>query len=350
MKFRYCDISRTSHYLCTAFLFLFVCWSTAGVALAQKKPAALKLDADADDKTLCTKGSLTSSEFCGYYNNYSRASTTEERAFARNNMIDLVRGQVDTYYKLRKDGRKTKIRWLQTLLDFLEIGAATSIAIMNGERARGVVGAALTGFQGGRTAFNKNFEILQTQVLINKMNANRAEIFTEILRNKGLRPNDYSWYAAKNDLRRYLFAGTFNNALDTLVNETGAEVTAAENSLRIVEARPLVPPATPSQRTNARRARVIKDELRAALDGTDQVKKAAATKTLQTIVSRIEDTGDEILIAFLEEKKISSDSADGGKIYDALQEIIEELPERAGRQGRELTDKINQIFIEVNTP
>jgi hypothetical protein len=333
--------------LSSAVLFLLVISSGIGVTLGQKKPTALKLDADADDKMLCS-GSA-SSQFCDYYEAYKTGATPELKAQARNEMIDLLRGQIDTYYKLRKDGRKAKIRWLQSILDFLEIGGSAAIGIMNGARDKTITGIAIGVLQGTRTSVNRNFEILQTQVLINKMNANRAEIFTEIARNKTLKPSDYSWYAAKNDLRRYLFAGTFNNALDSLVNETGADVTAAENTLRIVEARPLVPSATPSARNNARRARVIKDELRADLAGTDDAKKAAATRKLQSIVAKLEDA-DEAFAVFLDEKGVTSSTANGQKIYDALQEIIEELPEREGRRGRDLADRINQIFIEVNTP
>ena len=182
MKLKKLGYKHLIHLLSFSVLCLLVYSSSIGIAMGQKKPTSLKLDVDSDDKQICTNSSIKDSQFCDYYDAYNKTGATgAEKAQARNEMIELVRGQVDTYYKMRKDGKRTKIKWLQTLLDFLEVGAATAITIMNGERAKTVVGAALNGFQGGRTSFNKNFEILQTQVLINKMNTNRAQIFTEIV-------------------------------------------------------------------------------------------------------------------------------------------------------------------------
>lgn len=313
-----------------------------GTAVGQKKPTALKLDVDSDDKQLCnTNSSIKDSQFCDYYKAYTKSDATpEQKMQARNDMIELVRGQIDTYYKMRKDGRKTKIRWLQTLLDFLEIGTATAITIMNGERAKTVVGAALNGFQGGRTSFNRNFEILQTQVLINKMNANRAEIFTEIARSKSLKASDYSWYAAKNDLRNYLFAGTFNNALDTLVNETGAEVVEAEEELRIVESQLIVGATTSQNLTAAEGSRNALRTLDADLKSADATTKDNALATLRAIVVEL-NTVDQ-LKQLLEGKGVSATS-DGASIIKALILLRRELT-IVGKD--DLVKQINDIIIK----
>lgn len=334
-KFSFADVALT---------LLVVCIISAGATLGQKKPTALKLDADADDKTLCANSPLNDSEFCDFYEDYTGDDATpEEKLQARNDMIDLVRGQVDTYYKLRKDGRKTKIRWLQTLLDFLEVGAASSIAIMNGERARGVVGAALSGFQGGRTAFNKNFEILQTQVLINKMNANRAEIFTEIARNKTLPATSYSWYAAKNDLRRYLFAGTFNNALDSLVTETGAETAAAEEELRVVESTLLLGAVTADQLAASSGSREALTELETALAAADPDTRNDALATLRSIVTELNKN--ETVRLLLAAKGVATTS-DGLGIIAGLRTIRRELT-IVGKD--DLTKHINDAIIKEHT-
>ncbi len=291
-----------------ALVFLFI--SASAPCLAQKKPTALKLDADADDKQLCA-GPLNTSQFCDFYRRYHLDGGTEaQRRGSRNEMIQLVRGQVDTYYKLRKDGRKTKLRWLQTLLDFLEIGAATSIGIMNGERARGIVGTALSGFQGGRTAFNRNFDVLQTQVLINTMNTNRADIFAEITESSTRPTSRYTWYAAKNDLRRYLFAGTFNNALDTLVDQTGANVERAEENLRAVGE------ISAGDLVIARTAQQTLIALRNALTSDSDARKKQALDALRAIVVALSENGD--VKAALEAQEITTENADGLKIRSGL--------------------------------
>jgi hypothetical protein len=314
-------------------VLIFVCILAVGSSLAQKKPTALKLDADADDKSLC-EGALKESQFCEYHKTYNRPSSTEaQKRSARNEMIQLVRGQVDTYYKLRKDGRKTKIRWLQTLLDFLEIGAATSIAIMNGERARGVVGSALTGFQGGRTAFNKNFEILQTQVLINTMNTNRANIFAEIVTSSARPSSDYTWYAAKNDLRRYLFAGTFNNALDTLVDQTGANVERAERNLRAVGE---ISAGDLRVARNAQQSLVL---LREAL--TSAATRDKATETLRAILVVLNDNLE--VRSALAAESISA-ASDGAAIRAGLILARGKLLQ-AGKDN--LVTLINQTIVDI---
>jgi hypothetical protein len=310
-----------------------------GPVMGQKQPKVLKLDVDADDKTLCASNA---SEYCVFYGRYDKPGAVNyQRVQARNEMIQLVRGQIDTYYKLRKDGRKTKLRWLQTLLDFLEIGAATSIAIMNGERAKTVVGAALNGFQGGRTAFNKNFEVLQTQVLINKMNSNRAEIFTEILRSMSKNAEDYSWYAAKNDLRRYLFAGTFNNALDSLVEETGANVSRAERTLRVIE-KGLVVGEVPRKSVDlSRLAAEALAKLDAALKSTDEPTKQKATDTLRTILLALND--DPEIKDALGRVPVSSIS-DGAAIRKALIDVKGAFLDEGDDA---LVMQINQTIVDI---
>lgn len=351
MKFKFFTFKQFSFAATFAILCLLVI--SSGTAFGQKKPKTLKLDVDTDDRQLCSRSPvkgverIANSEFCDYYTQYHDPKSTEAQKQAyRNEMIELVRGQVDTYYKLRKDGRRDTIRWLQMLFDILEVGSSTAIAIMNGERAKTVVGAALSGFQSGRTAYNRNFDILNTQILINTMNTNRATKMTAILKKRELSTKAYSWYAAKNDLRDYFFAGTYSNAMDTLVEETGANVARAERALRVEETGPLVPAATRTQFLTSRDARVIKDKLKADLASEDEDLVNNATKKLKTIVEKLE-AADAEFETLLSEKDISSSTNDGQKIYDALQLIIEELPETEGRRGRELVNTINQAFIDV---
>jgi hypothetical protein len=300
--------------------------STVGIALGQKKPKTLKMDVDSDDKQLCDASlngnRMNLSQFCDYYRAYNaQGASADAKKAARNEMIDLVRGQVDIYYKQRKDSRGNQVKWLQMLFDVLEVGSSTAIAIINGERDKTVIGAALSGFQSGRTAFNRNFEVLQTQTLINKMNENRAEIMTEIVRSKNNTVSDYSWYAAKADLRRYLFAGTFSNALDSLVEETGSEAEQAERNLARIEKRPILQPLSDEATASAKSSFDVMTDLDKALKGTE-AQKTSATKALRNVVANI--ITNPKIEAKLKTKKITVES-EGAAIFKALEEMIAEF-------------------------
>jgi hypothetical protein len=351
MNFRHSNFGRFVHFIAFSVLCFLIYSSSISMALGQKKPTALKLDVDTDDSQICGtqgKGYLNGTQFCALYRSYYINLNAGNLAGAqadRNEMIEIVRGQVDTYYKLRKDGRSTKIRWLQTVLDFLEIGGALAITIMNGERAKTIAGAAIGALQGGRTVVNKNFELLQTQVLINKMNTKRAQIFTEIVqaKDKPVRAEKasdaYSWYQAKNDLRRYLLAGTFDDALDSLVRESGAEVVAAERKLRVVEKGLVVGEIGPGSLLESRNAAQVLIKLRTAL--TKEETKDAAQKTLRAIVAALSED-DERIAAELSAENITT-SSEGETIRKALMKIRSKFLE-AGDD--DLVDKINQAIVE----
>lgn len=338
--------ARRFVYAITFSILCSIVYSSGiGVSFGQKMPNSLKMDTNTDDLQFC--GAKADTDFCALYQNYKHGvdlatqndATPDEKRAARNEMIEVVRGQADTYYKLRKDGRKTKIRWLQTLFDFLEIGTAGAIGIMNGERAKTVTGIGLNILQGGRTSLTKNFEILQTQVLINKMNANRADIFAEIVQKKGLSAEDYSWYAAKNDLRRYLLAGTFNNALDSLVDETGAAVVAAQNNLRVVQNQLIIGATTSERLIASDLSKNALKELEDNLSGAAPAPAAALGK-LQAIVTELYK--DDKLKQLLGSVNAASTGAD---ILKALVKIRRDLKILG---SDDLVFKINTIIVKEN--
>ena len=112
---------------------------------------------------------------------------------SRNRLIGIGREQVDAMFfgYIKKDRKKRAL--FQFLLDFLEIGAATAIGITNGERAKTVISEGLGAVQAGRTSLNKNFQLLERQILINKMAADRAAILTTILSKRDLDVVQYPW-------------------------------------------------------------------------------------------------------------------------------------------------------------
>jgi hypothetical protein len=356
------EIFMKSKYLYlrnTVFLLLIVTLFSS-MLMAQKKPTSLKLDVDGDDLQLCGgqivvnnstkqnnqgKEGIGQSQFCVLFRSYYSKINSNDFAGAqidRNEMIEIVRGQVDTFYKLRKDGRRSKIRIFQTILDFLQIGGDLAITIMNGERARTVVGAVIAGLDNGNKVYNKNFEVLQTQVLVNKMNANRAEILVEIFKNKSLDVRAYSWYAAKNDLRRYLFAGTFDNALDSLVNETGADVADAEKELEEFGPQSFTAISTVDEETQSGNAKTIRSGLRKKLTSGTTDEKAAALKKVKGIVEKME--ADDVLEKVIR-GKVDSTSDDGLGLLNGLQDVIIEQLQK-GRPGQDIINKMNSIFIK----
>ncbi|MEO6589796.1 MAG: hypothetical protein ABIP06_10875 [Pyrinomonadaceae bacterium] len=343
MKFNSLHLKQFS-IVTISFLCLIV--FSSGSAFGQKKPKTLKLDVDIDDRQLCSRSPvngverIANSQFCDYHTQYNDPKLTEAQKKAyRNEMIELVRGQVDTYYKLRKDGRKTDIRWLQMIFDVLEVGSSTAISIMNGERAKTVVGAALSGFQGGRTAFNRNFDILQTQALINKMTANRIEILLEIEAAKDQSTQDYSWYEAKNDLRRYLLAGTYSNGLDSLVKETGEEAARAERTLREVKNRPILDEVTEQNFTRMKSVNVILETLRKDSVSEDETKQEAARKILRDIFIELDETAE--LKYFFKTKTITKDSK-AKDLYDALVGL-----QRKFFTDDELLARIGDVIVKI---
>jgi hypothetical protein len=201
---------------------------------AQKRPSVFDKDPDSDDIRLCSSTSpLNNSEYCDLYQKYTNSEDTNPVLAAkyRNKMIDVLAQQVDTFYDNVINKRKNTNKWFQTILDILEVGSAVAIGITNGERAKSIIAEGLGGVQTGRISVNKNFELLFTQVLIDQMNTNRAEKLTEIINNTKLDIDQYSWKRAKRNLREYLVSGTFNSALTTLAQQTGAKATQAQTKL-----------------------------------------------------------------------------------------------------------------------
>jgi hypothetical protein len=348
MKFKHSSIKRTFFLLSFSVLLIFVYSSSAGIVFGQKKPTSLKLDVDGDDSKICRRSDITNSQFCRLFRSYNRNISRNDFEAAqadRNEMIEIVRGQVDTYYKLRKDGRRFKINVFQTILDFLGIGGNLAATIMNGERAKTIVTAAVGSLGEGRGAYSKNFQLLQTQVLINKMNANRAQILIEIVGNidkpvRGRKPSEtYSWYAAKNDLRRYLLAGTFENALDTLVEETGADAESTEKKLRKFEKRTIV--AEPSEKDLNRT-----DDYFTTLSQLEKALKSESTKTDAT------DTLKDIFDELVKEPKFKTffkinfinRASSGNEIVKGIRLLLRQL-DTDGEE--ELVQKVENIVIQI---
>jgi hypothetical protein len=332
----------------SAGLFLLICISYASFAAAQKKPT--EFDSRSDDKQLCRRGKgLDTSEYCDFWRLYAEnrvGTDANSRAIAkdaRNELIKYVQGHVDRFYDESVNKKKFNRNLLQTVLDFLEVGAATAIGVSNGERAKEVIGIALGGLQGMRSALNRNFDLLQTRILINKMRENRAEIMMRIVANMNKPVSDYSWLDAKNDLRQYLYAGTFGDALDSLAADTGDAAQSAETNLRIVSGDLVIlPESTAVNVDRARGANKRLEELERQL--ADDATREGALATLKNILEELKK--DTELKPMIEAGDLSS-SNDGAAIITRIIEIRQQVT----LNGRaDLARKINEVIVLAKQP
>jgi hypothetical protein len=187
-----------------------------------------------DDEKLCNPNNREKyNKFCEYYKNYKDSTDTNnvKAAEYRNRMIDLLKVQIDDHYNDHKNGRVTHTKWFQTILDILGVGLAFTGNIVGGLRTKTVLAATSGSFQAGRNSVNDRFHLLQQQILINKMNSNRLDQWAKIIDRKKLDINDFSWDNAKAELQQYLFRGSFTDALDSLVEQTGAQVQISQTNL-----------------------------------------------------------------------------------------------------------------------
>lgn len=279
------------------------------------------------------------------YDTKSSSSNAADREAAkqiRNRLIGIGRDQVDAmfYAELKRD--RKRIRLVQFVLDFLEIGAATAIGITNGERAKTVISEGLGAVQASRTSLNKNFQLLERQVLVNKMEASRATMLTTILGQRDKDVTQYSWEEARADLRTYRNAGTLDGALASLSASVGNERIDAEEKLREVQDKPLTGAASDIDLRLARDAFEVEVRLEAELG--DANKKAAALSTLQKVVGKLAE--DKEVAPLLQGKGVSATTDDGMKIITALDEIKENA---TIFNRRDLVRKINGVIIEAGT-
>jgi hypothetical protein len=224
---------RKSAHLSSAIVGgLCVCLLSGSLVQAQKTPSIFKTDREGS----------TSATNMAYINTLETAYTNakpDEKKLIRNRLIFIGVEQIDTVFNdYRKKSRKRN-DLLQFLFDFLEIGISTTIGIINGERAKTVLAEALTGFKGTRTAANKNFRLLEAQILFNKMVTNRAKALGLIYQKLNDDTQSYPWERARIDLRNYFFAGTFDDALNSLSIDTGAEASDATKDIQSLKIKTL---------------------------------------------------------------------------------------------------------------
>ena len=217
-------------------LCLCILWGNTASVCAQKAPSIFKTESGDKDKSTSATNMAFINKLESDYET-AEPSDKEKAKLIRNKLIHIGVEQIDAFFAdYRKKSRKRN-DLIQFLFDFLEIGASTAAAITNGERAKSVIAEALTGFKGVRTAANKDFRLLENQILFNKMVSNRALKLAAIYDKLNQDVTSYPWERARSELGGYLIAGTIDDALNSLSITTGSEANDSVNELEEVKKR-----------------------------------------------------------------------------------------------------------------
>lgn len=162
------------------------------------------------------------------------SATGDAQAVLRNKMAYGVMAEIDYVYRNYEVSLFMNQSTFNVLADTLQLGLATATTITNGERAKTVLGAVLTGVTGTTLSIDKNFFRQQTvQALISSMQANRDRIKALIIQRLDTQDTaTYPYQAVRSDLINYFFAGTLPAALQQLHQVAG---TNAETQRAVLE-------------------------------------------------------------------------------------------------------------------
>jgi hypothetical protein len=313
-------------------LLALVCLCAGMPARAQDLPPELKSDSDASV--------ITKAAFQALKTDYDRETVAANKTLLRNRLISIVIAQADVNFASYQRKSRHRRAILGTLLDILEIGTGTAISITNGARAKTVISEALDAERLGRQSLDKNFSLKDTQILINKMAAKRAQIQASILTNMENKGDaQYPLQMAMIDLAAYYKAGTIDGALENLSIDTGAE---AQQAIRALEGVKLSKPATEEEATSAR------DSIDALANLNDELKVAAtkddATKKLKAIVTELEK--DKDIVPFLKAANISSAETDGQVLRRGLLNVRRAL-RSLDPPNFDLLNRVNKVINNI---
>lgn len=238
----------------------------------------------------------------------------------RNRLIFMAISQIDLEFEhyIRKKRHRNTL--FQTIVDILEVGAATAISITNGERAKSVIADALGFVQGSRARANKNLRLLEQQVLVNKMIENRAKILTEIYKNIDKSDTQYPFERAYIDILAYYRAGTTDSALSSLALDTGTSATVAERGLDDAKRKAGImgPPTAEQVRMSRENAKFVQSLIDSYQTATDSEAKTVALGKLKDIFTSI-------------------------KQDLVLKQLLYELPKVFPELGTEITSQLKSI-------
>jgi hypothetical protein len=147
--------------------------------------------------------------------------------------------------------------------DIIELGLSAATGISNGERVKTILGIAGTAFKGGRKSIDANlFRERSTEVIAQKMRGSRAKVLQTIYQGLGLPVDRYPLGAGLDDLINYLYAGSINNALLELSQDTGADTKQSRAKAATLK---LSPFATEREKTDFNKITKAASDIKAKL-------------------------------------------------------------------------------------
>lgn len=237
MKKRFQNLNKTSLIVFSLIIYFLVQISIPIHSNGQSIYSDMPKSYQKDDTKLCAVGAERYNEdFCIDYRGYLSNETVNppKAAEFRDKMLYDLKREIDDYYNGYKIGREKKTKWFQTVLDILGIGLAFAGTVSNGARVKTVLGATAGSFLAGRNSVNDRFQLLQQKILINTMESNRLKKWAEIVELMQKDIKEFRWEDARGKLQEYAFRGTFEDALNSLVDESGAQVQNAQINLKNV--------------------------------------------------------------------------------------------------------------------
>jgi ABC-type transporter MlaC component len=258
---------------------------------------------------------------------------------ARNKLVAIAVEQIDAAFNdYRKKSRK-RHDVLQFIFDFLEIGASSAISLITGaERAREVIAEGLTLFQGSRAAFNKDFRFLERQLLFDKMVSKRSEKLTAIYGKLNNEVNDYPWEQARSELREYFYAGTYDEALNSLSVDTGAEAQKNLADLAVAKREAGIVGAVSEEQKSAHKA--FEATIRPIVDKNDAA-AARLQKALEDITAAQKKIDDENAKPVANRVQANIDAA------TATKTAAETERDKAKAEQSKLLEKMKSIFDKI---
>ncbi|HLL73808.1 MAG TPA: hypothetical protein VK421_00810 [Pyrinomonadaceae bacterium] len=206
----------------------------------------------------------------------------------RDRVVDRLKSNIDANYHEFENQLFTGRARANILFDITELGSAVAINITNGERAKNIISAALTGFKGGRKSIDENFfRERTTQVIISQMQASRARIEATLILNKRSKGIDeYSLDEALGDLINYFYAGTLQKGLQEVAKETAQTAAIEEEKVRNLERgrQGVTTAEADSAVANLRRYNQLRQD---ALSAVDPARQAEAVKIARAAIEEL---------------------------------------------------------------
>jgi hypothetical protein len=188
--------------------------------------------------TLFTKATYTPEKYAPDLKLYQEAPTLTERTRYRDKIVYSTATEIDRNYSEFKNSFFGEHAAAETSLDIAQIGLSSAGTLAGGQTVN-LLAAIATGVAGSRLAFNKNFfKEKAPDLLLSRMDALRAEQWSQIYLKLKSPDNTYSLYEAERDLVAYYEKGSLQAAFQNIIAESGALQEKADTETKnAIEAR-----------------------------------------------------------------------------------------------------------------